>query len=285
MVTDEAGNQDNVTSYILIQNNMGACVNPAPALRTVAIGGNLITESNSPIDLVTVKIMQGITEMPDPAVVPGKYAVQDLSIGGSYDIIPGKDINPLNGVSTVDMIIMQKHILGVNPIRSPYKLIAADIDHNNEINGIDLLELRKLLLGIDKHFTKNESWRFVDASYKFKNIGTALLEPFNEKYSIHGLIQPMQINFIGIKIGDLNESSQSGEFNSLEERENHEEWLQLIDQSFQEHDLVRVPIEGNTINSLSGFQMALSHKDLEYVSIEPGVIDRKKYLPMKMMNE
>ncbi|MEO5582702.1 MAG: T9SS type A sorting domain-containing protein [Saprospiraceae bacterium] len=277
-LTDEAGNQDFVTTYILIQNNMGACNNPTPApqLRTISIGGSLLTESNKPIDLVTVKIMQGDHAMPDPSIVSGKYAVPELLIGSAYDIIPKKDINPLNGVSTVDMIIMQKHILGVNPILSPYKLIAADIDHNGEINGIDLLELRKLLLGIDKHFAKNESWRFVDASYKFNNLITTLNEPFNEKYSIARLSQAMQINFIGIKIGDLNESNQSGELNSMEVRgANQQEWLTINDQSFNDNDILRVTLNGDNIKTIAGFQMSLQHNNLKLIGIESGVLDQK----------
>ncbi|MEP7321370.1 MAG: hypothetical protein ABI761_05600, partial [Saprospiraceae bacterium] len=277
-LTDEAGNQDFVTTYILIQNNMGACTNPGPApqLRTISIGGSLLTESNNPIDQVKVKIMQGDHAMPDPSIVSGKYAVPELLMGNPYDIIPKKDINPLNGVSTVDMIIMQKHILGVTPILSPYKLIAADIDHNGEINVIDLIELRKLLLGIDKHFAKNESWRFVDASYKFNNLSTALNEPFNEKYSIARLSQAMQINFTGIKIGDLNESNQSGELSSMEVRgTDHQEWLTIRDQSFKENDILRVTFNGDKIKTISGFQMSLQHTNLELIGIEPGTIDLK----------
>ena len=277
-VTDEAGNQDRVTSHISIQNNMGACTSPAanpiPELRKVGIGGNLITESNKPVEQAIVKIMQGDIQLSDPSINSGKYSTPGLYLGQSYDIIPKKDINPLNGVSTVDLIMMQKHILGISPIQSPYKLIAADIDRNGEINGIDLLELRKILLGIDRHFSNNESWRFVDALYKFNSLTTALNEPFKEKYSIRELSNSMEINFVGIKIGDLNESSQSSELNSLEIREkNNQEWIIIQDQSFKENEIVKVSIQGDKLSLISGFQLSFQNKDLEFLNIQSGLFN------------
>lgn len=275
-VTDEAGNQDRVTTYILIQNNMGACTNPAPTpapeLRTIGIGGALVTESNKPVEQAVVKIMQGDNALPDPSIAAGKYTVPDLLMGRSYDVIPKKDINPLNGVSTVDLIMMQKHILGIKPILSPYQLIAADIDKSGDINTVDLLELRKLLLGIDKHFSNNESWRFVDAQYKFNNINSTLTEPYNEKYSIKELSKAMQINFIGVKIGDINESNQSDEFMSLESRNVKYEAISIRDQIFKSNDIVKVNIASDALQAITGFQLSIAHQGLDFISVEPGAV-------------
>ncbi len=56
--------------------------------------------------------------------------------------------NPIAGISTVDMVKIQRHILGLEPLDSNCKLYAADANNDNVINGIDLVELRKLILGI-----------------------------------------------------------------------------------------------------------------------------------------
>jgi hypothetical protein len=194
-------------------------------------------------------------------------------IGQAYDVIPKKDINPLNGVSTVDLIMMQKHILGIKPILSPYQLIAADIDKSGDINTVDLLELRKLLLGIDKHFNNNESWRFIDAQYKFNHISTALTEPYNEKYSIKELAKAMQINFIGVKIGDVNESNQSDEFMSLESRNIKYEAISIQDQTFKSNDIVKVNIASDVLQDITGFQFSIAHQGLDFISVEPGALN------------
>ncbi|MBK6389778.1 MAG: T9SS type A sorting domain-containing protein [Saprospiraceae bacterium] len=270
-VTDEAGNQDVVATYILIQNNMGACTNPAPtpSLRTVGIEGKIITETGKDIDLVHLKIMQDNVALPDPYIAPGKYSANGLLIGQSYEIIPKKDINPLNGVSTVDLIMMQKHILGITPLSTAYKMIAADIDRSGDINGIDLLELRKLILGIDKNFSNNESWRFIDATHQFTNVSSTLQDKFGETYNIQELERPMEINFIGVKVGDVNGSSLSNELNNLEGRENVTPFhLSFSDKNFVTGEVIRVDVSAKNESQVYGLQMSLNHPGLEYMGIE-----------------
>lgn len=272
-ITDEAGNQDWVNSYILIQNNMGACAGPAPAsgLRTTAIDGKIRTEWGSLIEQVGIKLMNGEASMPE-VMSNGKYTIRDLLMGQSYQIIPKKDINPLNGVSTLDIIMIQKHIMGAQFFKSPYKLIAADIDKNGEINGIDLVELRRLILGMDKTFTKNESWRFVDAGYHFFDQSQALKETFNESYVIKNLQQPMQIDFVGVKIGDVNESSISAEFQQLENRGSPPlRPLYSYNYGFSTGDIVKVDLYADGPYSLQGFQFDLRSDALEYLGIEGGL--------------
>lgn len=273
-ITDEAGNQDWVNSYILIQNNMGACGGPSPAsgLRTTGIEGKIKTEWGSMIEQVGIHLMKGQEAMPE-VMANGKYSIRDLFMGQSYQVIPKKDINPLNGVSTLDLILIQKHILGAQLFKTPYKLIAADVDKNGEINGVDLVELRRLILGIDKSFTKNESWRFVDAGYHFVNQNQALKETFNEYYLIKDLQQPMVIDFVGVKIGDVNESSISAEWQHLENRESPPvKPLYVHDQIFHTDELVRVSLYGVNHEELQGFQLELKTNDLEFVGTENGLI-------------
>ena len=54
-------------------------------------------------------------------------------------------------------------------ITNPYELIAADINKSGNISITDILQLRKLILGVDREFPENKSWRFVEASYKFQD--------------------------------------------------------------------------------------------------------------------
>lgn len=49
---------------------------------------------------------------------------------------------------------------GIKPLNSPYKMIAADANHSNSITTFDVVEIRKLILGIYSKFPNNTSWRF-----------------------------------------------------------------------------------------------------------------------------
>ena len=68
----------------------------------------------------------------------------------------------MNGVSTLDLVAIQKHLLGITPFTEFDKFVAADINLSETVSAIDIVELRKLILGIYVDFPNNESWRFID---------------------------------------------------------------------------------------------------------------------------
>src|SRR5690606_36809017 len=72
---------------------------------------------------------------------------------------PGKK---LEGISTLDLITLQRHISGVEKITEPYKLYAADLDGNGRVGANDLLLLRNALLGAYKNtaYKGNLAWAF-----------------------------------------------------------------------------------------------------------------------------
>ena len=144
-VTDSYGNKDWARTYILIQDNNKACTGGLQAL-VGNIKGSIVTEDKLDIEKVNVNLDGSPLYLVTKS--DGQYAFANMQLGGSYKVMPKKNINPLNGVSTLDLLLIQKHILGVQPFNSPYKIIAADINKSNDISSIDLVELRKLILGV-----------------------------------------------------------------------------------------------------------------------------------------
>ena len=55
----------------------------------------------------------------------GTYAVSNLLPGGNYEFMPGKTGNYTDGVSTLDLILVNRHLTGSKALESPYKIIAA----------------------------------------------------------------------------------------------------------------------------------------------------------------
>jgi hypothetical protein len=68
----------------------------------------------------------------------------------------------LEGISTLDLITLQRHLNGDEPITAPYKLYAADLDGNGRVGANDLLLLKKAILGGFKipGYPGNLSWVF-----------------------------------------------------------------------------------------------------------------------------
>jgi hypothetical protein len=93
----------------------------------------------------------------------------NLNVSGPYTVTPYRESNPLNNVTTYNLLLMQKHIIGQKKLTNPYLLIAADINNDCKITISDMIELRKMILTPGLGFSKNTSWRFVDADYVFTN--------------------------------------------------------------------------------------------------------------------
>jgi hypothetical protein len=129
--------------------------------------------------------------------------------GGDYTVTPVKDVDPLNGVTTFDLVLITKHILGAQLLNSPYKIIAADANKSNSVTTFDLVQLRKLILFIDLEFPNNTSWRFVKKNYNFPNPANPWSATFPEVININDIAaSQLAADFVAIKIGDVNGSAQ-----------------------------------------------------------------------------
>lgn len=141
----------------------------------------------------------------------GTFAYQNYPWGvprsDYYLVTPSKNNDPLNGVSTFDLIQIQKHILNLKPFDSPFQYIAADVNRSGTISTLDIIQLRKLILGIDANFSNNSSWRFINAKHIFPDPNDPLKTYLPEKIRVGPLNGIHDVAFIGIKIGDVNFSA------------------------------------------------------------------------------
>ncbi|MCB9276650.1 MAG: T9SS type A sorting domain-containing protein [Lewinellaceae bacterium] len=214
---DGAGNGDFCETYILVQDNLFDLCGGAQLL---AVSGAVSTETNNAVEDVQVSLSgQGSASMMTNS--NGAYAFSNLQEGYDYTVTPQRDGDYLNGVSTFDLVLISKHILGVQPLNSAYKMIAADVNNSESITTLDLIQLRKLILSIDTEFTNNTSWRFVERSYVFPNPANPWFEDFPEVVNINNLPATgiSSADFVAVKIGDVNLDAETNSFMSVEQRD------------------------------------------------------------------
>jgi hypothetical protein len=204
---DALGNSSSCVAYLLVQNNTGyLCVGDQFGIR-----GQVMTEDGEPVAGVPVAV-SGQGAAVDTTDETGEYWFYDPpSVGFDYEVTPQYDNAHLNGVSTFDMILISRHILGLQPLDSPYKRIAADTNGSGHISTLDLIQLRRMILGIESTFDNVSSWRFVDAAYVFPNPANPWEAPFPEVININNLGTAVSIgnDFIAIKIGDVNGDAET----------------------------------------------------------------------------
>jgi uncharacterized repeat protein (TIGR01451 family) len=167
------------------------------------ISGRILNWLNQPVTGVTV-FVTGQVNAQTVTDDNGNYAVQ-VPVGGSYVVRPEYDLDPLNGVSTLDAVLIVRHIDGSEPLTSPYQIIAADVDRNSIINAQDTFDLRNLILGVTEEFPNNSSWRFVDAAYQFPNPANPLSPAYPGSVVVSNFSADVTgVNFVAVKTGDVN---------------------------------------------------------------------------------
>jgi len=209
---DLAGNTSFCAMVLHLTDVDSSCTALLPALYT----GRIQTESLQGVN--NVKVALNITH---PSFAPSTFLTLTDSqgnythnaqtpSGAQYVLRPKLNADPLNGVTTLDLVAMSKHILAIEPLNSPYKIIAADINKNNSVTTIDIVEARKLILGINDSFPQNDSWRFIDKAFVFPNPMNPFQAPFPETIGDSNQTMASMLDFVGVKVGDMNESADPG---------------------------------------------------------------------------
>ena len=177
---------------------------------TANVGGKVETpEGASPVAQAMLRITGNATNSSQMTGNDGLFTLGNLTSGGNYTLKPEKNIQPLNGINALDIVRLQRHLLQIDPLGTPYKLIAADVNNDRVVNALDVVILQRLQLRILDTFPNNKSWRFVPKSYTFTTT-SPLTENFPEQLVFNPLnTDQMASDFYGIKIGDLNNTASA----------------------------------------------------------------------------
>lgn len=250
--TDELGNQSFCTAFLEIQDNGNQC----PPMATAAVAGVIQNESGENIEEVTLHLSN--SNLPPFITNQNGTFSFNLELGQDYEIDPEKNSNPLNGVTTFDLVLIAKHILGVELLDSPYKIIAADANTNGTVTTADIVTLRKLILHIDDDFPDGQSWRFVEKSHVFSSAYNPFADNFPEIVQVNNLQNNMEIDFVAIKKGDVNDSALPDDLDqsSTSTRSGHLV-LEAENQSFGKHQSLDIPLFPTNFIDGYGFQFTL----------------------------
>ncbi|MEL6389171.1 MAG: trypsin-like peptidase domain-containing protein [Bacteroidota bacterium] len=157
--------------------------------QTVQFQGRVVTPLGIAIPDVRISL-SGDKEASFLTGADGRFVFDNLTTKNSYTITLSKDTNPSNGLSAVDIISIQNHILDRRRIESEFGLLAADVNNDGRITSIDLVQIRNVIIGRAIGFTGSDSWRFSPDTLTMsgENIGSS----------------SVNVSVIGYKVGDAN---------------------------------------------------------------------------------
>ena len=203
-VIDAAGNANSVNVLIMISDeNFDACVDNATGL--VAISGAITDENNNAVANISVSASAptGNSVFEVTTDENGQYSITDLVGNEDYDVAANLEGFDLTGVTTLDLVLIQRHVLGLEVLDTPFKLIAADVNNSASVSAADLAEIRRLILGTRTDLGQNNSWRFIDKNFVFNDPqrpwNYPTLAELNDISS-----DELAVDFVGVKVGDVN---------------------------------------------------------------------------------
>jgi hypothetical protein len=270
-VTDLVGNQDNCEVDLVLDDHHDLCID---VLSEADISGRAVTSAGLVVHDVKIGL-QTTEHFMDTSVdtLDGSYIFNDVRLDQPYSISASKTTGLLDGVSTLDLVKIQRHILNLARFDSPYKLIAADVNQSKSISASDLVDLRKLILGIKNKFPQDaDPWAFVPSSYAFADNNI----PFYYQKTIEiGSIQNDMIdqNFIAIKLGDVNDSADGHDFQNKTDYRTAN-YTALSFKLVMSDDNVNLEIYGDQNAYLSGIQLYLGLQNVDIEDVTSRYFDQ-----------
>jgi len=262
----------NISPYpftiLFLDNGVNDCFKPDG----VQISGKIFTNDSKPIELVSVNLTSPGHVFPTYITTQnGEYNFNHVVVPADVTITADRDDNHRNGVTTLDMVKIQKHLLGKEIITSPYDLIAADANNSQNVSAIDLVELRKLILGVYTKLPNNKSWRFVAKDYVFSDTTYPWIHA--DEITLHVIGDTANQDFIGIKVGDINHTAKAS-LQSLITREAYPQVaLTIPAMHYEANEIIDINFSLADLESFDGFQFTLSSPDLEFLGVSSTMID------------
>lgn len=263
-VSDEYGNEDFCYVTLRIDDNADICPNVDGG--AAAISGEVRTAIGDMIESARVSLNKSNV---DETSVDGKFAFNGLA-ADAYELTSTKSDDYMNGVSALDLVLIQKHVLGITALNDAYKVIAADVNNDGKVSSKDLVELRKLILGVYTELPNNASWRFVDASQTFADANNPF--PFTEAVSLSVNGDNMNQDFIGTKTGDVSGNAIANSLIAAGTRSAGTINLEMTDAAFAAGDVFSVDVTSANFSDVAAYQFTMDVKGLEFVGVESGAL-------------
>lgn len=204
-VTDLEGNKEYCAIHLTLIDNGNACQDAGAFTSLFGLVWQAGTGSNVQGVSVDVTNSELALVHHTETDASGKFKVEQVVTGKSYNVKPAKNDSISEGLSTLDVILIQRHILGVAKFTDPLKIIASDMDGNKKVSVTDLVVLRKIILGVTQALPgSRDCYTFVDDKHIFTNPGNPFGYPDYIQLNDVSTEKITGLDFISVKMGDVN---------------------------------------------------------------------------------
>lgn len=267
---DAAGNADFCLTYVLIQDNMGAC---AP---TSHLSGTVMKPSGEPAESIQVSVMSPSQVGVGSAYTNanGHFETQAL-LPGCYQLTPNTlQNNPAEGVSTWDALLLGLHHLGVQNLNAPWQYAAADVNGDGLLTEQDADAIVQIAIGGAQQWPGANAWTFIPANAGLPAEYIDLDVPQTVCVAAQA---SAQAHWLAVKTGDLDDSA-SANVQTVENEERGGEEKRITFTTHERHftagETFSVTLMAPAADGLAGFQFTLAYAPewLHLESVTPAFV-------------
>jgi hypothetical protein len=186
---DSKGNTTYCKVFVKLEDKFSLC-----KAENISISGKITLSPGHNYSGFRIKLA-GTNELTTSTNNEGDFKLDGVKPNTAYTLQISKESQYLAGISTYDLLLINRHILGIRPLISKYSFVAADVNNSGSVTTLDMVLLKKMILQIEKIFPNNTNWHFFD------KLG-------QEKISISTLTPLNLGEIIGIKTGDVSGAEQ-----------------------------------------------------------------------------
>lgn len=174
--------------------------------QTATISGKVTDANGAFLAGVTIELLDENGAVVASAANVGPYSFENIATGQTYSLNIKKTGSVLNGLSTYDLVLMHRQILGTGDPLSALKLLASDVNGSNSLSVADLISVRLMILGIITELPEGRNWGFIPATYQFQNPANPFAEVGNMSRTFVLNEDINDLDYLAFKYGDLNDS-------------------------------------------------------------------------------
>ena len=147
------------------------------------------------------------------------------------------------------------------------------MDDNQVVNIFDMISIRQLILRSVDQLPNGNSWKFVDRDFVFSNPSNPWVDNFESYISANNLSgDKMDVDFIGVKLGDVDNSATANLNKPVEQRVKNRVDLVVAtrtDSNADEIDYLFYPQEELDIHGFQ-FELNFDAENFEFITVVPG---------------
>jgi hypothetical protein len=266
------------TTYVRISDSELKACDTFP--RVMPLHGMVASDRGAPVGGVVLQV-EGVQKSRAVSEEDGSFVFPALQEGKTYTLVPDKTDDTRSGLTTLDLTMLSQHILGQRKLSNPYQLLAADVNLSNSLTTQDMILLRRVILGLDQQFPHGKTWRFLPRGFPFRDPEN----PWKEAIPATRIVQMDSVmgaaDFTALKLGDLNGSSPAFGQRSLVQGRSAGGMatLSVPDRNLEPGEVFRIPVVLEARAGYAACQFALwaDPKAVQWLGAEEGAAGQEQF--------